>query len=57
MQNPERGAQMDGPEETTQESAWPLATLLPRERGYSRVFAAVKMKLATRFRGRVILGL
>ena len=48
---------MDGPKEATQESAWLLATLLPRTRGYSRVPAAVKMNLATQFCGRVVLGL
>ena len=48
---------MNGPEEAMQESAWPLARLLPQKCGYSRVFAAVRRNLATRFRGRVILGL
>ena len=55
MQNPEGGVQMDGPVEATQESAWPLATLLPRKRGYSRVSAAIWMILVTRSRGRVVL--
>ena len=57
MQNPEGGAQMNGSEKATRESTWPLATLLPRKRGSSYVFAAVWMNLATRFRGRVVLGL
>jgi len=33
MQNPEGVAQMNGPEEVTQESAWPLAMLLSRKCG------------------------
>ena len=33
MQNLEGSAQMDGPEEAMQESAWPFATLWPRFRG------------------------
>jgi len=57
MQNLEEGAQMDGPEESTQESAWPLATLLPRKRGHSRVSAASWIMLVMRLRGRVVLGL
>ena len=48
---------MNGSEEATQESAWLLTTLLPRKRGYSRVSAAIWMKLVTGFRGRVVLGL
>ena len=36
MQNPEGAAQMDDPEEATQESALPLATLQPRKRGHPR---------------------
>ena len=36
---------------------WPLATLLPRKHGYSRVSAAVWIELATHFRGRIVLGL
>jgi len=57
MQNPGGGAQMDGPEEATQESVWPLTVLLPRKRGYSRISVAVWIDLATRFYGRVVLGL
>ena len=48
---------MDGQEDAMQESAWPLATLLPCKRGYNRVSAAIWIRLATRFRGRVVLGL
>ena len=48
---------MNGPEEVTQESAWQLATLLPRKRGYSRDFAAIWIRLAKHFRERVVLGL
>ena len=57
MQNPEGDAQMNGPEEATKENAWPLATLLPQKRGYNRVSTAFRRNLATRFRGRVVLGL
>ena len=57
MQNLEGDAQMNGPEEATQESAWLLATIWPQKRGYSCVSAAIKMNLSTRFRGRVVLGL
>ena len=57
MQNLEGGAQIDGSEEATRKSAWPLATLLPQKCGYGRVSAAVWIDLATRFRGRVVLRL
>ena len=49
MQNPEGGVQMDGPEEATRESVWPLATLLPQKRGYNCVSAAKAWPMATGF--------
>ena len=42
---------MNGPEEATQESVWPFATLWPRKRGHSRVFAAFWMSLVRGFVG------
>ena len=38
MQNLEGDTQMDGPEEATQENAWPGATLQPRKAAFPRVF-------------------